>query len=147
MQRILVCTDGEEHSIKAEAEAILIAQTLGTGVTGLYVLSPYLKKFTHEIYAVGRNECCDHLDRELYREGSTGLKNFSSRCATAGLECITLIRNGYVAEEILAEASSGEYRMLVMGAKLLATWRERMVSVNVPAEVFRKSTIPMLFVR
>lgn len=147
MQRILVCTDGEEHSVKAESEAILIAQSLGAGVTGLYVLSPYLKKFTHEIYAVGRDECRAHLDRELLREGSAGLASFAARCATAGLECSTLIRDGYVADEILAEASSGGYRMLVMGAKLLATWRERLVSVNVPEEVFRKSTIPMLFVR
>jgi len=147
MQHILVCTDGEEHSITAETESILLARALAASITGLYVLSPYLKKFTDEIYAVGRNECRDHLDRELYRVGSEALASFSSRCATANIEYASLIRYGYVADEIIAEASTGTYRMLIMGAKLLTTWRERLVSMNVTADVFKKSPIPMYFVR
>jgi nucleotide-binding universal stress UspA family protein len=147
MKNILVCTDGEEHTLPAMAKALEIARPFGARLTGLYVLSPYLKKFTHEIYAVGREECRDHLDASLAREGGEALAQFERLCGEAGVACRTLTRNGEVADEIVAEASEGGYDMLVMGAKLLKKLMERIESVNVPQDVFKRCPIPMLFVR
>lgn len=147
MKNILVCTDGEEHTQKAIEKAMEIAKPFGARLTGLYVLSPYLKKFTHEIYAVGRDECRDHLDASLAKEGGEALAVFEWMCGHAGVACRTLMRNGEVADEIVAEAVEGGYDMIVMGAKLLKNLMERIESVNVPQDVFKRCPIPMLFVR
>jgi nucleotide-binding universal stress UspA family protein len=56
------------------------------------------------------------------------------------------MRQGDVAEEILAESTAG-YDLIVMGAKLLDNWRSRLESVNVPVEIFKRAPLPMLFVR
>lgn len=146
MKRILVCTDGEEPAVRAEEQALAIAALSGGSVTGLYVLDPFLKKFTNEIYAINRNECRDHLDAELRREGEAALLALAERCRTRGVPFQAKMRHGGVAEEIVAEAAEG-HDLLVMGAKLLGSWREKLESCNAPRDVFKKSSIPMLFVR
>lgn len=146
MRRILVCTDGEPHTLGAEKQAVELAARFGAAVTGLFVQSTFLKKFTHEIYAVGRNECRDHLDSALKAEGEAALEALRQRCATAGVAYEARLRQGDIAEEILSESGRG-YDLLVMGAKLLDTWRSRLESVNVPLEVFKRAPLPMLFVR
>lgn len=146
MKRILICTDGEPHTHGAEQQAVKLAVRFGATVTGLFVQSTFLKKFTHEIYAVGRNECRDHLDSELRAEGEAALEALAQRCAAAGVAYEARLRQGDIAEEIISEAGSG-YDLLVMGAKLLDTWRSRLESVNVPLEVFKRAPLPMLFVR
>jgi nucleotide-binding universal stress UspA family protein len=147
MNRILVCTDGEPHSRKAEEQAVVMAELFGAEVTGLYVQSTFLRKFTYEIYAVNRNECSAHLDAELRREGIAALEALGDRCATHGVSYKSLIRQGDIAQEILAEANSGLYDLLILGAKVLSTWRERIESVNLPQAVFKGSRLPTLFVR
>lgn len=147
MKRILVCTDGEEHTHGAESQAMELARALGASIVGLYVLSPYLKKFTDEIYAVNRNECRAHLDDSLRREGDAALAALGRQCAERGLEYSPLMRYGDIADEIVDEAAGGDYLMLVMGSKLLKGWRERLESCNVAQDVFRRVTAPVLFVR
>jgi nucleotide-binding universal stress UspA family protein len=147
MKLILICTDGEEHTLKAEEQALTIGERFGASVMGLYVQSPFLKKFTHEIYAVNRNECRQHLDEALRREGVLALEALGRRCGERGVSYDSKIREGDIVEEIVDEASTGGYDLLVMGAKLLNTWRERLESVNIPLAVFKRSPIPTLFVR
>jgi nucleotide-binding universal stress UspA family protein len=147
MKLILVCTDGEEHTVKAEEHAMVLAKQFGARLTGLYVQSPFLKKFTHEIYAVNRNECARHLDEALHNEGVLALECLGQRCAENGVSYDSQMREGDIVEEIIDEASHGGYDLLIMGAKLLDTWRSRLESVNVPLAVFKRSPIPMLFVR
>ncbi len=85
MERILVCTDGEGHTVKAEEHAVALAVRFGAAVTGLYVQSTFLTKFTHEIYAVNRNECREHLDEALRREGLAALEALGRRCSERGV--------------------------------------------------------------
>jgi nucleotide-binding universal stress UspA family protein len=147
MKRILVCTDGEEQTKRAEEQALVLAELFSAHVTGLYVQSTHLSKFTHEIYAVNRNECRDHLDAELQKEGAAALIALGRKCASRGILYEPRMRQGDVAEEIISEASQGSYDLLIMGAKLLSSWRERLESINVPLHVFKRSPVPMLFVR
>lgn len=147
MKRILVCTDGEEHTKNAEEQALLLAERFSAHVTGLYVQSTHLSKFTHEIYAVNRNECRDHLDSELQKEGVAALDALGRICASRGIVYEPRMRQGDIAEEIVSEASQGSYDLLIMGAKLLSSWRKRLESVNVPLHVFKRAPVPMLFVR
>jgi len=146
MKRILVCTDGEPHTLDAENRALELAAQSGAAVTGLYVQSTHLEKFTHEIYAVGRNECRAHLDRELQAQGSAALDALGRRCAERGIPFEARMRRGDVADEIVSESSAG-YDLLVMGAPRLEGWRSRLESVNAPLAVFKRAPLPMLFVR
>ena len=56
MKRILVCTGSEPHTLGVENPAVELAARFGAAVTGLFVQSTFLKKFTHEIYAQYANE-------------------------------------------------------------------------------------------
>lgn len=147
MQKILLCTDGEEHTRKAEDVALQMARQFNARVVGLYVLDPFLKKFTHEIYAVNREACREHLDKHLQQEGEQALQALQEKSAAAGVQVETKMRSGPPEEEILAEIQEGGYDLLVMGAKLLTTWRERWESVNLPKKLFLQAPLPMLFVR
>lgn len=146
MKRILVCTDGEPHTVAAETRALDLAALTGASVIGLYVRSTHLEKFTHEIYAVGRNECRAHIDRELEAQGRTALDALGARCGERGVVFEARMRQGDVADEIVNEASAG-YDLLVMGARRHESWRSRLESVNVPLAVFKRAPLPMLFVR
>lgn len=147
MKQILICTDGENHSVKAENYAVTLACCLPASLTGLYVQSTFLHKFVHEIYAVGRNECKDHIDTSLRTEGIEALASLGRRCEQHDIILHSKIRKGDVAEEIIAEIRDSQYDLLVMGAKLLTSWRNRLESVNVSLDIFKQSPIPVLFVR
>lgn len=147
MKRILICTDGEDHSLKAEEHAVFLASSISASLTGLYVQSTFLHKFVHEIYAVGRNECKDHLDRSLFNEGMRALEALERRCLSQGIPLKTKVRKGDIASEILAEVAEFEYDLLIMGAKLLSSWRDKLESANVSLDIFKQSPIPVLFVR
>ncbi len=147
VQKILVCTDGTELARKAEDLALTLASRFQAQLTGLYVVDPFLKKFTHEIYAVNREACRDHLDKLLLQEGEQSLAALQARSASTGVVFIPKIRHGPPEEEILQEIQEGGYHLLIMGAKLLQSWRERLESVNLPKKIFSQAPIPMLFVR
>ncbi len=147
MQTILLCTDGEEHTRKAEDLALSLAGRFQARLVGLFVVDPFLQKFTHEIYAVGREACREHLDRALREEGDKALDALGEKCRAAGIKFEAKIRCGPPEEEILAEIREHRYDLLIMGARLLKTWRERWESVNLPQKIFSQAPIPVLFVR
>jgi nucleotide-binding universal stress UspA family protein len=147
IKKILICTDGEKHSAKAEDCSISLAKQYGAQLVALYVVNPFLKKFTNEIYAVNRDECRDHLDRELSKEGKEALSNLKKKAAKHDVQVIQLIMNGSPEEIIVAEAAKGKYDMVILGAKLLRKWKERFESFNLPEKVFRDISVPVLFVR
>lgn len=147
MQNILLCTDGEEHTRKAEDLALRLARQFQARLVGLFVIDPFLQKFTSEIYAVNREACREHLDRCQQEDGAQALGALEARAAAQGVAFAPKTLSGPPEEEILQEIQEGSYDLLVMGAKLLATWRERWESVNLPKKIFLQAPIPMLFVR
>ncbi|MFP5213223.1 MAG: universal stress protein [Acidobacteriota bacterium] len=147
MKKVLLCTDGEEQTRGAEEMALDLAERFGAVLVGLYVVDPFLKKFTNEIYAVNRDECRAHLDRQLREQGETALAAMIERSKTRGVRFESKIRCGEPEKEILGEIEEGGYDILIMGAKLLKGWRQRMESVNLPRKVFASAPIPVLFVR
>ncbi len=147
MQRLLLCTDGDELANRAEAMALKLAGQFQAQLIGLYVVDPFLKKFTHEIYAVNREACRDHLDKLLRQEGEQALAALQAKCAEAGVTFLPKLRHGPPEEEILQEIKEVEYDLVIMGAKLLQSFRERLESVNLAKKIFSRAPIPMLFVR
>jgi nucleotide-binding universal stress UspA family protein len=147
IRKILICVDGEEHSVKAEDYAIALAANFGATLIALYVVSPLLKKFTNEIYAVNRDECRAHLDRSLESEGRSALSAFNERARLHSVPVESRILYGMPEGEIVNEAASGNYDLVVLGGKVLGSWMARFESCNLPEKVFRDIPVPVLFVR
>lgn len=147
ISKILICIDGEPHTAKAEEYALTLAKVCGAVLVGLYVINPFLKKFTNEIYAINRDECREYLDRSLTEEGEIALRNFFEKGRALNVVTVTKMRYGDPEEEILDEIKVGNYDLVVMGGKILKTWKERFESFNLSEKIFRKSPSPILIVR
>ena len=147
IRKILLCTDGEGPAIKAEDLAVGIAKGVGAFICSLYVVDPFLKKFADEIYAVGRDEFRDYIDRTLNDEGNKVLKEFQKKAFDQQVEVISKMRYGSPEKEILQEMEEGDYDLVVIGSKMLATWRGRLESSNLPEKLFKNSQKSVVFVR
>lgn len=144
---ILICTDGQENTAKAEEYAVTLAQKFQATLAGLYVVDPFLKKFTNEIYAINRDACREHLDESLKNEGMTALEQLSLKAEAEGLRIIQRMRYGDPEEEILHEIKEGAYDVVVMGGKVLKGWRENFESFKLSEKIFKKCPLPLLVVR
>ncbi len=147
IRKILLCTDGEELAVKAEDFAVGMAKSAGALIYSLYVVDPFLKKFADEIYAVGRDEYRDYIDRTLNDEGNKVLKEFQQKACDQEVQVIPKMRYGSPEEEILQEMEEGDYDLVVIGSKKLTGWRERFESYNLPEKLFRNSKKSIVFVR
>ncbi|MEN6440961.1 MAG: universal stress protein [Syntrophobacter sp.] len=147
MKRILLCTDGEEQTERAERRALDLARRYDALLVGLYVVNPFPGKFTDEVYAVNRQESRDHPDRALREEGGKALMALTHACDADGVRFEPKMRYGDPEEEILKEIEEGNYDILILGARLLKGWRRRTGSSNLPRKMLMNAPIPILFVR
>ncbi len=145
--RILLCLDGEPHTEAAIVLTLDLMRTHAAIIDALYVVNPYLKKFTNEIYAVNRNECRDHLDRSLAAEGGVALDGFCARAQAAGMTVGRLLHYGEPEEVIPQLVAAGGYDLVVLGGKRFASRYERWTSRDLPARLDGKLTAPVLLVR
>lgn len=145
--RILLCVDGEPHTESAIALALDLARTHAAGLDALYVVDPYLKKFTNEIYAINRNECRDHLDRSLAAEGEIALDSLNVRATEAGVAIGRLLQYGEPEGVIPHLVEAGGYDLVVLGGKRFASRYERWTSRDLPARLNGKLTVPVLLCR
>lgn len=145
MKTILLCVDGEPHTEKALRHALTLAAALGTHLTALHVVDPFLEKFTHEIYAVNRNECRAHLARSLRAEGDAAIRAVVDACQAAGVNVTTELVDGDRAPVIVERAKN--FDLVIVGGKLLDGWYRRFESRNLPEQLFRQLATPLLVVR
>lgn len=144
--RILLCLDGEPHTESACAHALALART-GPALDALYVVDPYLKKFTHEIYAANRDECRAHLDRSLAAEGEAALDAFVARAQEAGVDVGRLLQFGEPEEVIPQLVTTGGYDLVVLGGKRFSGRYERWTSRDLPGRLDGKFAVPVLLCR
>ncbi len=145
--RILICVDGEPHTETAVAAALGLAQAPGAQVDAIYVVDPYLKKFTNEIYAANRNECRAHLDRSLAAEGTAALDAFGARAQAAGITAGRLLQYGEPEEVIPQLVAAGGYDLVVLGGKRFSGRYERWTSRDLPARLDGRFAVPVLLCR
>lgn len=145
--RILLATDGKSHSRRAEEWAFSMTGAFDTSLTVLHVMDNYLKQFYNEIYAQGRREYLEHVDHELAEAAGKIARDIGSRVRHAGLSCCFKERCGDPLEEIIAELSSGDYDLLVVGGKRLSGMTA-FRSWNLPARLAGKiGTVSIMVVR
>lgn len=145
--KILICLDGEPHSETACATALDLARICRATLDALYVVDPYLKKFTTEIYAVNRDECCAHLERSLAAEGEAALDAFVARARAAGLNVGRLLQYGEPEVVIPQLATAGAYDLIVLGGKRFGGRYERWTSRDLPGRLDGKLPVPVLLCR
>lgn len=145
--KILLCVDGEPHTEAAVALALDLAEVHGAGLDALYVVDPYLKKFTDEIYAANRDECRAHLDRSLAAEGATALDQLLARAAAANIAAGRLLEYGPPEEVIPRLVIAGGYDLVVLGGKRFSGRYERWTSRDLPGRLDGKFNVPVLLAR
>jgi len=143
---ILLCLDGEPHTATACARALDLARA-GAALDALYVVDPYLKKFTHEIYAANRDECRAHLDRSLAAEGEAALDRFCAAAQEAGLNVGRLLQHGEPEAVIPQLVVAGGYDLVILGGKRFSGRYERWTSRDLPARLDGKFAVPVLLCR
>ena len=114
---ILLAVDGENHTGAAITEAGRLACALDRTVAVLHIEDPYLKQFSNEIYAQGREEYLEHVDRCLAEEGREAVAEARARLLEDGVESEVLIRKGDPFDAIRAELETGAYSLLIVGRK------------------------------
>ncbi|MEW6515061.1 MAG: universal stress protein [Pseudomonadota bacterium] len=144
--RILLCLDGEPHSEVACARALDLARG-GAVLDALYVVDPYLKKFTHEIYAANRDECREHLDRSLAAEGESALDAFIAQAQQAGVSVGRLLQYGEPEDVIPRLVTAGGYDLVILGGKRFNGRYERWTSRDLPGRLDGKFAVPVLLCR
>ncbi|HZV48065.1 MAG TPA: universal stress protein [Thermodesulfovibrionales bacterium] len=147
IKNIIVCIDGEKWTEKAITYAMEITRAFNGKLTALHVINPYLKKFADEIYAVGRIEYCNYIDKELRKEAENIISGFKAMANSIGLPYNVIVRYGPPEEEIIKETLENAYDLLVLGAKPLNAFKNRIGSFNLPMKIFKNIQIPAIFVR
>jgi nucleotide-binding universal stress UspA family protein len=147
VKNIIICIDGEEETKKAIDYATEITGACKGYLTALHVINPYLKKFADEIYAVGRIEYIDHIDKELRKEAENIINGFKAIADPIGLSYKVIVRYGTPAEEIIKEVTGNPYDLLILGAKQVNSLKLKIRSFNLPKKIFNNLKVPTLFVR
>jgi nucleotide-binding universal stress UspA family protein len=147
ISNIIFYLNDEEKSSRAMTEAIHLAKNLPGVLTGLCVIDTELQKYADEIYAVGRLEYRDHMERELRKESEEMIRTFRSKTEEAGVECRVVLRRGMPEEEILKEISENPYDLIVLRDKHVRSAYGGVKSSRLAKKIFHSAGISALFVR
>lgn len=146
-ERILIATDGSEHSERAAEAGIEMAKLYGSAVTVLFVvdigkeyapLGDLISKVADDLIAGIRGN--------LHSQGDQAIRRVEKIAETEGIAVTRKITEGYPAEDIIRIAKEGDMSLIVMGG-IGATGLERFLLGSVADKVVHSSKIPVLVVR
>jgi len=135
--RILVCADGELHSKNAIKKAISLGLFVSAEVTALHVIDPWLKTFYNEIYAQGRKQYLEYVDKCLQENAEQTRRAFNQECVAERLNATFKVRHGEPLVEILEEMNEFPPDVLITGGKCLNVW-SRFKSRNLPLQLKKR---------
>ncbi len=115
--KILVCTDGSEHSQKALEEASKIAG--GCNADEVIIIHVYEKPPTYysEATSVADIDRFRELDRAEREERKKILAEALKIFEKKNIKASTIFEEGHPAEAITKVASEGDFDMIVMGSR------------------------------
>ncbi len=152
-KKILIATDGSEHTEKAITHAIELAKLTGAGLHAVYVISIVSPHATLEIKSdsdTGSYRTIDAsiegLKKILRHEGDKAIKYIEEQAKTEGVDVTKWIMEGQPAKEILKLAEEESVDIIVMGT-LGRSGIEKFLLGSVADKVVRGSRIPVLVVR
>ncbi len=123
--RILLAVDGEPHTDEAVRWALDLALGLGVTLNLVHIRDPYLKQFSNEIYAQGREEYLEHVQECLEETAQMARASFEStvseylerRPDAKEPDWTFDVLDGDPAEQLTAHIKGGEYSLLVLGRR------------------------------
>lgn len=137
-ERILVPTDGSSTSEHALKVALDVAATMGSSVTGLYVMDS-------SAYAAFPGDLeWESIRQMLERESEEALAEVRELCEDQGTTCKAMVREGHPAEEIIE--ASRDHDLVVMGTHG-RSGLEHLLMGSVTEKVIRHAPVPVLVVR
>lgn len=106
--KVLVATDGSEHSLKALNRAVELAEKEGAEITLISVAY-----FTRE----DLDEIPLNVQEKLERQAADALKKAKALFDERGIKVEAVLEAGYVpANNIIAKAESGKYDLILLGS-------------------------------
>jgi nucleotide-binding universal stress UspA family protein len=118
MKKILVATDGSEHSAKALKEAIKLAGSLKAEVTVITVAggSSLLASAFPDSYPADSN-VIDKIKDDLIMSAKKILAEAEKLFQENGIAVNIKLAEGHPADKICSEANMGNYDLVVMGSR------------------------------
>jgi nucleotide-binding universal stress UspA family protein len=107
--KVLVATDGSEHSVKALNRAMELAKNEGAEITLLSV-AYYSREDLDEIPL--------NIQEKLDAQAADALKKAKALFDAKGIKVETVLEAGYVpANNIISKAEEGKFDLILMGSK------------------------------
>lgn len=146
IRRVLFCTGGSPYGQQAAEFGAQIAAPLGASATLLYVAETEPTLFVRQPQEPREpREAREPLEiADAQVKGR--VEETRQMLQEAGLEVEVKVRHGKVAREILAEAISGRYDLIVLGSHGMGGIRSYILG-SVSEEVVKGARIPILVVR
>jgi nucleotide-binding universal stress UspA family protein len=138
-EKILIATDGSEHSERAARVGIELAKLSGSTVTALYVADT--SKMSH----LPDDMLLYSIRELLIKEGKEAVDYISKLASEAGVSFESTVVEGNPGEEIISHAETGEMSVIIMGS-VGRTGLDKFLLGSVAEKVVRNSKIPVLTV-
>jgi len=147
LERILIATDGSQHSRRAAEVAIEMAGLFGSTIVVLYVVD-IGKEYAPlgDLLSRAADDRIGGIRSSLTQQGEEITKEVSDMAEKAGITAERRIVEGYPAQEILRLAEEEMASLIAMGG-IGATGLNRFLLGSVADKVVRSSQIPVLVVR
>ena len=152
-KKILIATDGSEHTEKAITHAIELAKLTQAQLHAVYVVSLVHPPGTLDINStpdpgsdISIDVSIEGLKKILKHEGEEAIRYIEVLAKTEGVDVTKWILEGQPAKEILRFAQDQSIDLIVMGT-LGRSGIEKFLLGSVADKVVRGSSIPVLVVR
>ncbi len=146
MYKILVATDGSEHSERAVSEAVKIAKPMNAELHALFVKDLEFVMRTAGTSPTYAEKLIRAVDSRLEEEGRKALEKARNICRENGLEISIHIAQGHPAEVICHEAKEGGYNLIVLGSRGLGRLNELFLG-SVSNKVVHRAETSVLVVK
>ena len=138
-EKILIATDGSEHSERAARLGIELARLSGSKVTAIYVAD--ISRMAH----LPDDMLLFSIRELLIKEGNEAVEFVEKLAGEAGVPCEKLVMEGIPGEELLSYASKANIDLIVMG-NVGRTGLDKFLLGSVAEKVVRNSKVPVLTV-
>ena len=139
-KKILIATDGSEHTKNAVDYGIDLAKNSGAKLYAIYVVD------TAAFASIPMDAAWESMYELLRQEGDEATKYVADKAELENLEIERLTIEGHPADEIIKFADKNGISIIVMGT-LGKSGLDRFLLGSVAEKVVRNSKIPVLVVR
>ncbi|MCX9084252.1 MAG: universal stress protein [Candidatus Methanoperedens sp.] len=139
-KKILIATDGSEHTRNAVDHGIDLAKNTGAKIYTTYVVD------TAAFASIPMDAAWESMYELLKQEGDVAMKYVVDKAGEEGIEVEANIIEGHPADEIIKYSEKNSISLIVLGT-LGKSGLDRFLLGSVAEKVVRNSKIPVLVVR